>query len=125
MDNFSSICCSVSIFRHVSDFLHVLPFKCTNKLTSKIRVDQLDQFLPIGPRAGVNISAILWTGSDLRGAGPKYVPCKTRSVLLYVLEHQRVDNSSAGPNREKLVQLVDPDLISIDLNCQYIGVQKT
>jgi hypothetical protein len=57
-----------------------------------------------------NISAILWTGSDLRGAGPKYVPCKTRNVLLYVLEHQRVDNSSAGPNREKLVQLVDPDL---------------
>ena len=66
-----------------------------------------------------NISAILWTGSDLRGAGPKYVPCKTRSVLLYVLEHQRVDNSSAGPTREKLVQLVDPDL-----GGQFIGTFK-
>ena len=49
-----------------------------------------------------------WTrmepGPAFGGAGP-IVLCKTCSVLLCVLEHSGVDNSSMGPNWGKLVQL--------------------
>ena len=41
------------------------------------------------------------SGPALRSCGPSVVLCKTCSVLLYVLEHSRVDNSSTGSNQFK------------------------
>jgi hypothetical protein len=45
------------------------------------------------------------TGPAFRDAEPNAVLCKTCSVLLCILEQPRIDNSSAGPNWEQLVQL--------------------
>ena len=43
-------------------------------------------------------------GPGLGGAGPNAVLCETCIVLLCVLEQPRVDNPSAVPNWESLIQ---------------------
>jgi hypothetical protein len=47
----------------------------------------------------VGIGVRTWTA--LRGAGPNAVLCKTCCVLLYVLEQQSVDHSSAEPRKHR------------------------
>jgi hypothetical protein len=63
--------------------------------------------LPITPLVSSNFSYTIniHVGLALWGTRPKDVLCKTCSVLLFVLKQPRVDNSSAGPNWEQLVQL--------------------
>ena len=53
-------------------------------------------------------------GPAPKGAEANADICKTCSVLLYVLERSRVDNSIVGPNWEELIQLAQ------GRSCQHV-----